>query len=215
MALIKNINLRLGSFNLSVPELELPDEGITAIQGPSGSGKSSFFNTLIGVHNPKNWSWIMNNQDLAQLKIADRRLGVVFQNYELFPHMTSEENVKIVFQARSKNLFEPAVADYVDKLELKSCWKTKACDMSGGEKQRVALLRALICNPRVLLLDEPFSALDPALRNQARYLVKSILIDLKIPVYLITHDESDVQFLAQQKVVIENGHFSAVQKMYD
>ena len=158
---------------------------------------------------------IMNNQDLAQLKIADRRLGVVFQNYELFPHMTSEENVKIVFQARSKNLFEPAVADYVDKLELKSCWKTKACDMSGGEKQRVALLRALICNPRVLLLDEPFSALDPALRNQARYLVKSILIDLKIPVYLITHDESDVQFLAQQKVVIENGHFSAVQKMYD
>lgn len=213
MALIKNINLKLGSFNLTVDELNLPDVGITAIQGPSGSGKSSFFNTLIGVHNPKNWSWVMNNQDLAKLKIADRRLGVVFQNYELFPHMTAEENIKIVFQARSKNQFTEAISDYVSKLELKSCWKTKASDLSGGEKQRVALLRALICNPRVLLLDEPFSALDPESRNQARQLVKSILIDLKIPVYLITHDQSDVQSLANHKVIIENGRFLPVQKI--
>lgn len=213
MALIKNINLKLGSFALKLEQLQLPDEGVTAIQGPSGSGKSSFFNTLIGVHNPKNWSWVMQDVDLAQLNIADRRLGVVFQNFELFPHMTAEENIRIVFEARSKNHFADSVSVYIEKLALNSCWKTKAADLSGGEKQRVALLRALVSQPRVLLLDEPFSALDPQLKIQARELVKSILLDLKIPVYLITHDESDVQFLAQHKVTLQNGQFSSVKKV--
>ncbi len=213
MALIKNINLKFGSFELRLDQLQLPDEGVTAIQGPSGSGKTTFFNTLIGLHNPKNWSWVMQGVDLAQLNIADRRLGVVFQNFELFPHMTAEENIKIVFQARSKNRFANSVSQYIDKLALSSCWKTRASDLSGGEKQRVALLRALVSNPRVLLLDEPFSALDPQLRIQARELVKSILLDLKIPVYLITHDESDVQFLAQHKVALQNGQFFRVKKV--
>lgn len=213
MALIKNINLKLGSFEMRLNQLQLPDEGVTAIQGPSGSGKSSFFNTLIGVHNPKNWSWVMQNVDIAKLTIADRKLGVVFQNFELFPHMTAEENVKIVFNARSKKNFAECVSEYIDKLALSSCWKTKAAALSGGEKQRVALLRALVSHPRVLLLDEPFSALDAQLKTQARELVKSILLELKIPVYLITHDESDVQFLAHYKVKLQNGQFSAVEKV--
>ena len=213
MALIKNINLKFGSFELRLDQLQLPDEGVTAIQGPSGSGKTTFFNTLIGLHNPKNWSWVMQGVDLAQLNIADRRLGVVFQNFELFPHMTAEENIKIVFQARSKNRFADSVSQYIDKLALSSCWKTRASDLSGGEKQRVALLRALVSDPRMLLLDEPFSALDPQLRIQARELVKSILLDLKIPVYLITHDESDVQFLAQHKVALQNGQFFHVKRV--
>lgn len=213
MALIKNINLKFDSFHLRLDQLQIPDQGVTAIQGPSGSGKTTFFNTLIGMHNPKNWSWVMHGEDLAELNIADRRLGVVFQNFELFPHMTAEENIKIVFEARSKNPFAESVSGYIEKLALGSCWKTKAADLSGGEKQRVALLRALISQPRLLLLDEPFSALDPLLKIQARELVKTILLDLKIPVYLITHDEADVQFLAQHKVTLLNGRFSDVKKV--
>ena len=143
MASIKNINLKLGSFSLIVKQLELPDTGITAIVGPSGSGKSSFFNTLIGLHQPVGWSWVMNDINLTELSIADRRLGVVFQNFELFPHLTAEENIKIVFKARRKDDFEKGVRPLIEKLKLELCWRTKANDLSGGEKQRVALLRLI------------------------------------------------------------------------
>ncbi len=208
MAQISNIRLQLGAFKLSVEQLQLPDTGVTAIQGPSGSGKTTFFNTLIGIHQPENWSWQFNGVDLAKLKISERRLGVVFQNYELFPHFSAEENIKIVFEARSEGDFTKAVDGYVEKLNLRSCWQTKASDLSGGEKQRVALLRALICKPQLLLLDEPFSALDSATRAQARVLVKSVLTELNIPVYLISHDEEDAAFLAQHRVFIDGGRFT-------
>ena len=129
--------------------------------------------------------------------------------------MTARENVKIVFQARRSDSFETEISPYLDSLNLTKCWNTRAFDLSGGEKQRVALLRALICKPRILLLDEPFSALDPDLRSEARGLVKSMLINLKIPVYLITHDAEDVSSLAQHKVTISDGAFSAVKKLYE
>ena len=210
MAQISDILVQLGSFTLSVDQLQLPDTGVTAIQGPSGSGKTTFFNTLIGIHQPKNWSWKFNGIDLAKLKISERRLGVVFQNYELFPHLSAEENIKIVFEARRDGNFKTAVESFVDRLNLKSCWSTKAADLSGGEKQRVALLRALICEPQILLLDEPFSALDSASRAQARILVKSVLAELSIPVYLISHDLEDTAFLAQHRVYIDSGRFTQV-----
>ncbi len=208
MAQINNIRLQLGTFKLSVDQLQLPDTGVTAIQGPSGSGKTTFFNTLIGIHQPENWSWQFNGVDLAKLKISERRLGVVFQNYELFPHLSAAENIKIVFEARSEGDFTSALNEYVEKLNLRSCWQTKAIDLSGGEKQRVALLRALICKPQLLLLDEPFSALDNSTRAQARMLVKTVFTDLKIPVYLISHDEEDAAFLAQHRIYIEAGRFT-------
>lgn len=214
MSVVKNIHLTLGSFVLSVPEFEIPDSGVTAFVGASGSGKTSFFNTLIGLHNPKSWSWLFQNEDLATKAISDRQLGVVFQSYDLFPHMTAEENVKIVFEARqNKNKsFEDFVANFKRKLKLESCWKTKAELLSGGEKQRVALLRALVSQPKVLLLDEPFSALDQETRGEARHLVKEVIQDLQIPVYLITHDQADVQALANKVVYIRNGKLHSDEK---
>ncbi len=213
MALISNIQLQLGNFALSVDELQLSDTGVTVIQGPSGSGKTAFFNTLIGIHQPKKWSWKLGDIDLANYRISDRQLGVVFQNYELFPHLTAEENIEIVYRAREKRSraeFLNQVVSNRSRLNLDSCWQTKASDLSGGEKQRVALLRALICQPRVLLLDEPFASLDESNRQQARLLVKSVLQELKIPVYLITHDAQDAAVLADHRVYIESGRFKNV-----
>jgi len=209
MSVIKNINLKLGTFHLVVDELNLSDQGVTAFLGASGSGKSSFFNTLIGLHEPKAWSWIFKNEDLALLSVGDRKLGVVFQNYELFPHMTAKENVRIVFETRknSDENFETSIKDYLTKLKLEKCWNTKASLLSGGEKQRVALLRALVSRPRLLLLDEPFSALDASARGEARELVKTLVRNLDIPVYLITHDEVDVKALADRVVYIQDGRF--------
>lgn len=215
MAEIKNINLKLGSFHLQINKLDLPDHGVTAIIGPSGSGKTTFFNVLVGVLNPSGWSWISDGVDLAQLEISERKLGVVFQSYDLFPHMTAAENVKLIYLAQGLKDFNRFINPYVEKLSLGNCWNTKASELSGGEQQRVALLRALVSQPRILLLDEPFAALDPNSRDAARATVREILRHIQIPVYMITHDENDVKELAQHVVSIANGSFSAVKKVVE
>lgn len=214
MALIKNINFKVGSFLLKVDRLELPDQGVTAFVGPSGSGKSTFFNILIGVHQPLGWSWDFQQQDLALKTLSERQLGVVFQGDQLFPHLTAEENIQIVFEARNKSAdFMQTIAPLKAQLNLEKCWRTLAQNLSGGEKQRISLLRALISQPRILLLDEPFSALDSELKVEARAMVKTLLKDLAIPVYLITHDVEDVRVLAQNTVQISQGQFSTVKKV--
>ena len=216
MSIIKNINLKFGSFVFSIDELTLADQGVTAFLGPSGSGKTTFFNTLVGLHSPKDWSWHFKNEDLAKLSLAERRLGVVFQTYELFPHMTAEENIRIVFDVKNKKTensmdFKTFIQPFLAKLKLDQCWHTKAGDLSGGEKQRIALLRAVISKPRLLLLDEPFSALDSLARLEARAMVKSVVADLDIPVYLITHDQADVQALANHVVYMKDGRVSGAE----
>ncbi len=208
MALIKNVNVTLGNFSLKIDSLSIADNGVTAFTGASGAGKTTFFNTLIGIHNPPGWSWQFKDQNLADLSISDRRLGVVFQAYDLFPHLSAKENIQLVFRVRNlAETFDDSVKLYLERLNLKNCWNTKAANLSGGEKQRVALLRALICKPRILLLDEPFAALDVKVKIQARALVRLLIADLEIPTYLITHDESDIEALAQQVISIEAGHF--------
>ncbi len=211
MAIIKDMHLKLEHFFLSIENLELADTGVTAFIGPSGAGKTTFFNILIGLQKLQGWSWIFQQTDMAKLSISERQLGVVFQSYELFPHMTAEQNIKIVFDARNTaENFSEKVMPLLSKLKLERVWKSKAANLSGGEKQRLALLRALICRPKILLLDEPFAALDNDSKREARALVKDIFVELQIPVYLITHDQDDVDVLAQHKVLIANGQFQTV-----
>jgi ABC-type Fe3+/spermidine/putrescine transport system ATPase subunit len=209
MSLIKNLHLKFDDFTLDIPELTLSETGVTAIQGPSGSGKTTFLNALIGLHEPQNWQWKFKNEILSDKSMSERRLGVMFQSYDLFPHLTAEENILLVLQSRYKEelRLEPRqkLEAYRQQLNLGACWNTKAQVLSGGEKQRVALLRAVISNPRLLLLDEPFSALDPELRGEARALVKSFISQLSIPVYLITHDEEDVKQLANHRIFLSKG----------
>lgn len=218
MSLIKNLNLRFeaDNFGLKIDALEVPDHGVTAFWGPSGSGKTTLFKTLIGLYQPENWSWIYKDVSLHTLSLADRRLGVVFQNYELFPHLTAEENIHLVMKARHPKENLPQVLqqceNFKTRLLLAPCWHTRAEKISGGEKQRVALLRALLSRPRILLLDEPFSALDPDLRQEARLLLKSVLKEFDLPVYLITHDQEDVDALANTQIELEKGRVRGVKK---
>lgn len=209
MSSIKNLYFKLGNFELDIPSLDIPETGVTAIEGGSGAGKTTFLKVLIGLYRPKGWIWQFKGKNMGELDINKRRLGVVFQGYDLFPHLTAEENILLVLNARNsdkdRNEANKQLQKYKFQLGLETCWRTIAQNLSGGEKQRVALLRALVSNPRILLLDEPFSALDADLRSEARRMVKELINQLEIPVYLVTHDKEDVEFLAQNVICMKNG----------
>lgn len=209
VSLVENLFRDYGNFKLHIPRWEIPDEGVAVLWGPSGSGKTSIFRHLIGLESAPQMKWTFRGEDLAQLKAPQRRLGVVFQSLELFPHMTAEENIR--FAAKSRGLSpeqtRQKISRMMDTLQLGSCRGTLAGVLSGGEKQRVAIARALVGSPRILLLDEPFSALDQGLRGESRQLIKKVIHEEKIPAVLVTHDQEDVDVLADQVWHLENGRF--------
>lgn len=207
MSVVKNLIRDYGNFKIEIPHWEIADHGVTALWGPSGSGKTSVFRVLLGLEPCPSLVWEFKGEDLAQKTLRDRGLGVVFQSYELFPHLSARDN--ILFAAEAKKIEKNEARAQVDllseKLGLRSCLDTKAQLLSGGERQRVALARALMSRPRLLMLDEPFSALDENLRAGARELVRDVLREENVPALLITHDERDLEILAQRVQKIERG----------
>lgn len=194
-------------FIIDIPKWEIADQGITALWGASGSGKTSVFRILIGLDRPESLSWNFQGEDVAKLPTPQRRLGVVFQNYELFEHLTARENILFALKARKYKIsdFENRIEHLIERLKLNNCIDRKAYYLSGGEKQRIAFVRAIIAKPRILLLDEAFSALDPGVRQEAREILKQLIADEQIPCLLITHDEQDLRDLAHTVVKIEAG----------
>jgi ABC-type sulfate/molybdate transport systems ATPase subunit len=200
MSTITNIHKKFGDFVLDIPLMDICDEGVTAVLGPSGSGKSSLFRVLMGLEDCPGASWkFANDMDLLKLPVRERRLGVVLQSFELFPHLSVIENIDFARAARGlKGSAKETNLDLLRQLGLIEILQRSAAVLSGGEQQRVALARALVAEPRMLLLDEPFSALDESNRSAARDLVKQVLFKTKISTLLITHDERDVTALAAQ-----------------
>ena len=207
MWIIKNLKYKLGNFFLDIPYLDSKNAKVNVIMGASGSGKTTLLNVLMGIYQPADLSWVVDGVEMADLAINQRQLGVVFQSYDLFPHLTAEENIKLVMQARNNwsNFSQQEMQKYQDILNLKSCWQTRAENLSGGEKQRVALLRAIMSKPRMLLLDEPFSALDQNLKDESRDLVSRLIEALDIPTILITHDKYDLEAFKGRLVRLESG----------
>lgn len=206
MSYIKNLCKNYKDFSLHIPHWEILDHGVTALWGPSGSGKTSVFRCLCGLE-PASFEWILNGVDIGQLPAEKRQLGIVFQNCELFPHLTGINN--IYFASDARGVLREKAKQKIDMwnkfLELDKFAHRKAHQLSGGERQRIAIAMALIGNPRVLLLDEPFSALDTDLKQDSRIMIKTMIEQENIPTILVTHDEADVQFLAQKVSHIQNG----------
>lgn len=207
MSWVRGLKHDYGDFTIDIPEWEILDQGVTALWGPSGAGKTSVFRFLIGLETCRSLSWEFKGEDLAKLPVPKRRLGVVFQSLELFPHMTARENIAFAAEARRIDASEASVRieELSMLLGLNAALDRRATLLSGGEKQRVALARALIGQPRILFLDEPFSALDADLRHEARTLVKRVIEVEKIPAVLITHDREDLSALAAKVSEINNG----------
>ncbi len=211
MSLIENLKYQYDDFKIEIPRWEIKDEGIAVLWGDSGSGKTTILRLLVGLEPCPGLAWTMNEDgktiNLASMRVQDRRLGVVFQGLDLFPHMTAKQN--ILFASQSRGLSESEsfarLEKYEEILKMKSFLDRQANKLSGGEKQRVALARALIAKPRFLILDEPFSALDEGLKVEGRLLLKQIVATDRTPVLLVTHDQRDVDQLANEVFELKNG----------
>lgn len=208
MSVVKNLFYQEGDFKIQIDEWEIADSGITALKGPSGSGKSTIVRLLTGLIKSEILLWEHKGQNLMAMSARERRLGVVFQSYELFPHLSAKENIEFALEAQGLKRDHEAIARtkfLMSRLGMESFLNRKAAVLSGGEQQRTALARALVIHPRFLLLDEPFSALDEDLKAEARSLVKSVLSELKTPALLISHDQRDIDVLAAKTYRLENG----------
>jgi molybdate transport system ATP-binding protein len=207
--LAATIQLSRGDFRLSV-EIACPP-GITCVMGPSGSGKSTFLAALAGLVVPDRGRVTLGEEiwlDRARgidVPVHERRLAYVFQGLALFPHMSALANVEYGMQDVPRDVRAEKAAALLDRLGVGHLARRRPRTFSGGEAQRVALARAIARSPRLILLDEPFSALDRELRVQLIALVRELVAELGVPLVHVTHSVAEARQLADQVVRIERG----------
>ena len=209
MSLHIDITKNLSSFNLDV-SMESKG-GIIGFLGASGSGKSMTLKCIAGLEKPSKGKIVINDKVLfdseekINVKTRDRKVGFLFQNYALFPHMTIKDNIEIGLDKISKEEKSKLSANYIKKFGLEGLESRYPWQLSGGQQQRVALARALITSPDILLLDEPFSALDNHLRASMERELVEILKDYEGTVVFVTHDIAEAYRVCDKIIVFDGG----------
>ncbi|GBF08425.1 ABC transporter, ATP binding protein [Aeropyrum pernix] len=197
--------------------LYIEDKEFVSILGPSGSGKTTLLYLIAGIYKPSRGRIYFNDVDVTDLPPNKRNIGLVFQNYALYPHMTVYEN--IAFPLRLRNFGEPAIKEKVlgvaKLLGIEGLLERYPSQLSGGQQQRVALARALVKEPEVLLLDEPLSNLDALLRIKIRSELKKLQKELGITAIYVTHDQSEALAMADRIAIIASGVIQQVGKPWD
>lgn len=213
---------KTGKETRAVDELTItiPSGKLVGLLGPSGCGKSTTLFMIAGLHKPSGGKIFFGDDDVTRLAPEKRGIGLVFQNYALYPHMTVRQN--IMFPLENLNVsFKQAqvlVEEMADLVGIKDQLDKKPSQLSGGQQQRVAIARALVKKPRVLLLDEPLSNLDARLRLQTREEIKRIQRETGITTVFVTHDQEEAMSISDQMVVLNYGvmqQMDAPQDMYN
>ena len=216
MSLEVKIKKKLKEFTL---ESELHVEtGCTGLMGPSGSGKSITLKCIAGVKTADSGRIILDGRVLydsekkINLSPQKRKIGYLFQGYALFPNMTIEENIKTGLKAKKlpKDEIKQKANDMMKRFHIEELAKRYPRQISGGQKQRTALARMLACEPEVILMDEPFSALDEYLREQMQDELSNMLTMLNKPAILVSHSSKEVENLCDKKYHIQRGHLKEV-----
>lgn len=207
---LRNLHFSYGETKMHF-DATIPDAVIAAIVGPSGSGKSTLLNLIAGFEKPEVGQILIGDVDVTDLPPASRPVSMVFQENNLFAHLSVEQNVGL---GRSPNLKldaqdRQAIADALTRVGLEGKEKRKPEALSGGERQRVAIARALVRERPVLLLDEAFASLGPALRHQMLDLVRTLHEENKMTVLMVTHTPEDALYLNALLLFLDNGRISA------
>jgi len=213
----RDITKQFGSFTaLRDLSLEVKEGELVALLGPSGSGKTTLLRIVAGLEFADRGRVLFDGEDATERSARDRRVGFVFQHYALFRHMTVFENVAFGLRVQGPRSRPPAavirarVAELLSLVQLDGMAQRLPSQLSGGQRQRVALARALAVRPRVLLLDEPFGALDSRVRKELRRWLRNLHDELGITSVFVTHDQEEALELADRVVVMDHGRIEQV-----
>ena len=211
--LVQNVNKRFGKHvALEKINLEVPSGSLVALLGPSGSGKTTLLRIIAGLESADEGSVLLHDEDTNQLDVRERNIGFVFQHYALFRHMTVAQNIGFALKMRGrpkKEVYE-RVQELLRLIQLENIGDRYPSQLSGGQRQRVALARALAAQPKVLLLDEPFGALDAKVRKELRDWLRRLHDEIHVTSVFVTHDQEEALELADRVVVMSNGRIEQV-----
>ena len=187
--------------------VEIPEGSLTAILGPSGSGKSTLLKMIAGLETPDAGRVVIEGDDVTDVDPRFRDIGFCFQHYAPFRHMNVAKNIGFGLRVRKlpKEVIDAKVSELVELVKLDNKASSYPSQLSGGERQRMALARALAIEPRVLLLDEPFGALDAIVRTELRHWVKELHRQIKVTTILVTHDQDEAMEVADQLLIMHSG----------
>jgi sulfate/thiosulfate transport system ATP-binding protein len=210
---ICNITKRFGSFTaLDDVSLEIPEGSLTAMLGPSGSGKSTLLRIVAGLERPDSGAVRLSGEDATGLAPQRRDVGFVFQHYAAFKHMTVRDNVAfaLTIRKRPKQEIRERVDELLELVQLRGFADRYPSRLSGGQRQRMALARALAAKPRVLLLDEPFGALDARVRAELRSWLRRLHEEVQVTTVFVTHDQEEAMEVADRVAVLDHGRLEQV-----
>lgn len=205
---VDQLTKRFGSFTaLDNVTLDVPTGELTALLGPSGSGKTTLLRIIAGLESADAGSIRFQDEDVTDRSARDREIGFVFQHYALFRHMTVFENIAFGLRVRSIPTKEAndRVQELLSLVRLEGLGRRYPSELSGGQRQRVALARALAVKPRMLLLDEPFGALDAKVRQELRTWLRKLHEEMHVTTVFVTHDQEEAFEVADQVVVMRQG----------
>ena len=211
--LIENVSKQFGSFRaVDQVDLEVKSGSLVALLGPSGSGKSTLLRLIAGLETPDSGRIWLNGKDRTRQEVRDRGIGFVFQHYALFKHLTVRQNIAFGLELRKvpKTRIKQRVEEMVELVQLKGWGDRYPSQLSGGQRQRVALARTLAVNPQVLLLDEPFGALDAKVRKELRASLRHLHEQIDVTTVFVTHDQEEAMELADEIVVVNKGRIEQV-----
>ena len=215
---VRQVTKRFGSFvaldNVSVA---IPGGSLTALLGPSGSGKSTLLRVIAGLEQPDTGDVAILGEDATNLPPQKRGVGFVFQHYAAFKHLTVWENVAfgMKIRKRPKDEIKARVTELLNLVQLDGLADRYPSQLSGGQRQRMALARALAVEPKVLLLDEPFGALDARVRKELRAWLRRLHDDVHVTTVLVTHDQEEAMEVADRVVLMNEGRIEQIGKPRD
>jgi sulfate transport system ATP-binding protein len=219
--LIDNICKNFGNFTaLNHVNLELKSGSLTALIGPSGSGKSTLLRIIAGLELPDAGKIWLSGKDSCLYSVQSRNIGFVFQNYALFKTMTVYQNIAFGLELRSvpRTEIPIKVKKLIDLIQLQGLESRYPAQLSGGQRQRIAFARALAIQPKILLLDEPFGALDAKVRRELRTWLRTLHQQFSVTTILVTHDQQEAMEVADEIVIFKKGRIEQIgkpQEIYD
>jgi len=208
---LKGVRKDFGSFTaISNIDLDIQSGELVALLGPSGCGKTTTLRMIAGLEIPSDGQILFDGKDVSETAVQNRNVGMVFQRYALFPHMTVEKNVMFGLKVRGidKAEIETRLEEILDVVQLQQFRHRFPAQLSGGQMQRVAIARTLITNPSVLMMDEPLANLDTKLRGEMRRFIRELQQRLGITTIFVTHDQIEAMELADRVAVIFDGNLA-------